>query len=84
MDDRVLSVKEFCDRYGICLATAYTMFRTGKVRAVKLGRRTVLLASDVRAWEESLPEFRDAPCPSNFVKTAKSASKRPAQAGGHA
>ena len=60
MDSRALTIKEFCDRYGICRETAYQQIRTGKLRAVKLGRRTVLLAADVDTWAASLPEFRAA------------------------
>jgi excisionase family DNA binding protein len=83
--NRALSIKEFCERYGICLATAYTHIRSGKLRAVKLGRRTVLLAPDVEAWLASLPEFSagalkqfrrpDGP----FAATAKGAGKQPAR-----
>ncbi len=58
MNNRALTIKEFCDRYGICRETTYQQIRTGKLRAVKLGRRTVLLAPDVDAWAASLPEFR--------------------------
>ena len=60
MDNRALTINEFCDRYGICRETAYQQIRTGKLRAVKLGRRTVLLAPDVDAWAASLPELRTA------------------------
>jgi excisionase family DNA binding protein len=58
MDKRALTINEFCDRYGICRETAYQQIRIGKLRAVKLGRRTVLLAPDVDAWAASLPELR--------------------------
>ena len=58
MHNRALTINEFCDRYGICRETAYQQIRTGKLRAVKLGRRTVLLAPDVDAWAASLPELR--------------------------
>jgi excisionase family DNA binding protein len=61
MENRALSLREFCDRYAICLGTAYNLIRSGKVRAVKLGRRTVLLPSDVEAWEASLPAFHERP-----------------------
>jgi len=57
-DNRALTINEFCDRCGICRETAYQQIRTGKLRAVKLGRRTVLLAPDVDAWAASLPELR--------------------------
>jgi excisionase family DNA binding protein len=62
MDNRALSLKEFCDQYGICLATAYAHIRSGKLRAVKLGRKTRLLPDDVRAFVASLPEFRAGAC----------------------
>ena len=58
MNNRALTINEFCDRYGICRETAYQQIRTGKLRAVKLGRRTVLLAADVDAWAAGLPELR--------------------------
>ena len=58
MENRALTIDEFCDRFRICRATAYHLIRTGKLRARKLGRRTVLLAPDVDAWVASLPDFR--------------------------
>jgi excisionase family DNA binding protein len=60
MENRALTIDQFCDRYGICRETAYHQIRTGKLRARKLGRRTVLLAPDVDAWAERLPDFRAA------------------------
>jgi excisionase family DNA binding protein len=62
MDNRALTINQFCDRFGVCRETAYQQIRTGKLRAVKLGRRTVLLAPDVDAWAASLPELRVERC----------------------
>jgi excisionase family DNA binding protein len=53
-----LTISEFCDRFGVCRETCYGEIRAGRLRARKLGRRTVLLAPDVDAWAASLPELR--------------------------
>src|SRR5215831_8032317 len=55
MDNRVLTIDQFCDRYSIGRSTAYHLIRTGKLLARKLGRRTILLPPDVDAWAASLP-----------------------------
>jgi excisionase family DNA binding protein len=60
MENRALSLKEFTVQYAISLPTVYNMIRTGRLRAVKLGRRTVLLPSDVQAWEATLPAFHES------------------------
>jgi excisionase family DNA binding protein len=53
-----LAISEFCDRYGVCRETCYREIRAGRLRARKVGRRTVLLLPDVDAWAASLPELR--------------------------
>ena len=58
MDNRALTINEFCNQYGICRETCYREIRAGRLRARKLGRRTVLLAHDVDVWAASLPELR--------------------------
>ncbi len=52
------TIKEFCDAYRLCRESAYRQIRTGKLRAVKLGRRTLILRSDAEAWAAALPELR--------------------------
>src|SRR5262249_54843585 len=71
MNNRALTIKEFCDRYGICRETAYQQIRAGKLRAVKLGRRTVLLAPDVDASPSFVPAAASRrahePCPAQML-----------------
>jgi excisionase family DNA binding protein len=48
-----LTLKDFCDAYRVCRETAYQQIRAGRLRAVKLGRKTLILRADA-----SLPELR--------------------------
>jgi excisionase family DNA binding protein len=52
------TLKDFCDAYRVCRETAYQQIRTGRLRAVKLGRKTLILRADADAWAASLPELR--------------------------
>src|SRR5262245_49745199 len=49
------AVREFCARYGICRQTFYDEVKRGRIRAKKLGKKTVILRSDAEAWAKSLP-----------------------------
>jgi excisionase family DNA binding protein len=51
-------VREFCARYGICRQTFYDEIKRGRIRARKLGKKTIILKSDAEAWAASLPELR--------------------------
>jgi excisionase family DNA binding protein len=54
-DAPAFSLKDLCDAYGFCRETIYKQIRQGKLRAVKVGRRTIFLRPDVDAWAASLP-----------------------------
>jgi excisionase family DNA binding protein len=49
------AVSEFCERYGICRETFYQEVRRGRLRARKLGAKTVVLKTDADAWVATMP-----------------------------
>jgi excisionase family DNA binding protein len=60
MNSPALTLKDFCDAYRLCREKAYQEIRAGRLRAVKLGRKTLILRPDADAWAASLPELRAA------------------------
>jgi excisionase family DNA binding protein len=55
-----LTIKELCAAYRLCRETVYREIRARRLRAVKLGRKTLILRADAEAWAASLPELRTA------------------------
>jgi excisionase family DNA binding protein len=49
------AVNEFCARYGICRETFYSEVRRGRLRALKLGKKTLVLRADADAWVATMP-----------------------------
>jgi excisionase family DNA binding protein len=49
------AVSEFCERFGICRETFYQEVRRGRLRAVKLGAKTIVLKSDADVWVATMP-----------------------------
>jgi excisionase family DNA binding protein len=52
------TLKDFCGGYRVCREKAYQEIRAGRLRAVKVGRKTLILHADADAWAASLPELR--------------------------
>ena len=50
-----MTVKEFCQKYGIGRTKFYEEINAGRLRAVKCGNRTLVLNRDSKAWEHILP-----------------------------
>jgi excisionase family DNA binding protein len=55
-----LSIIEAARTAGIGRTSIYEALSSGDLKARKLGRRTVILNSDLRAWLASLPPLKGA------------------------
>ena len=60
-EKRLLSVREFCERYGIGRTRAYSLLHTGAVQAVKVGASTRIPVESAEAWAASLPAWPRPP-----------------------
>ena len=54
---RAFPIREFCLRYGIGRTHAYQEIAAGRLRAVKVGRRTLITHDAAEAWLAGLPEL---------------------------
>jgi len=54
---RAYSVPEAMCVLGLCRDTLYKLIREGRLPARKIGRRTVVLESDLQQFLESLPKL---------------------------
>lgn len=50
-----LSVDEACRRACVGRTTLYAAIKAKRLRAVKAGKKTLILVRDFRAWLDSLP-----------------------------
>jgi excisionase family DNA binding protein len=56
-----ISVTEFCSHYDVCRDTFYNEIKRGRLRARKLGKRTLVLKADAQAWADALPPLELKP-----------------------
>jgi excisionase family DNA binding protein len=59
-DRRALSIVEFCHRYGVGRSKAYEEIKAGRLRAIKIGNRTLIIVDDAEAWLLSRPSSEGA------------------------
>jgi excisionase family DNA binding protein len=59
------TIAEACARSGIGRTTIYELINTGQLLARKRGRRTLILADDLRQCLEALPRIKVKPEPAS-------------------
>jgi excisionase family DNA binding protein len=52
---RAMSVDEFCERHNVGRTLAYGEISAGRLRARKVGRRTIITDDDAEDWLRCLP-----------------------------
>ncbi len=55
---KAYGIKETAGALGVCIETVYNWIAAERLRARKLGKRTIILASDLDEFLESLPDMR--------------------------
>jgi hypothetical protein len=55
MDKIAYSIREFCEIAGICRTVAYEEMNSGRLKAKKVGRRTLITTDAAKAWLDRLP-----------------------------
>ena len=50
-----MSIAEFCERYGPGRTKAYEELKSGRLRAHKIGKRTIITEDDAEDWLRRLP-----------------------------
>ncbi len=55
----------FCQDFGVGRSTAYAEIRAGRLKAFKVGNKTMIAGEDALAWRNRHREagYRKAPCP---------------------
>lgn len=48
---------EFLKQFGIGRTKAYQEINSGRLKAVKVGKRTLITAADAQTWLDGLPSF---------------------------
>jgi len=54
---RALSIKEFSEQYGIGRSSVYEELKAGRLRARKIGKRTIIAIDDAEEWLRNLPKM---------------------------
>jgi excisionase family DNA binding protein len=55
IQQRAMSVDDFCRRYRVGRTTTYQEIKEGRLRARKVGKRTIIGDDDAEEWFQRLP-----------------------------
>ena len=58
---KAFGIDEFCQLFGVGRTTTYSEIKVGRLRARKVGARTIIAADDANNWLQSLPHIRAKP-----------------------
>jgi excisionase family DNA binding protein len=57
---RAMSIDEFCNQYGPGRTKCYEEISAGRLKAHKIGKRTVIIEDDAEDWLAKLPSLPHA------------------------
>lgn len=53
---KAYSIDTFCKVFDVGRTSVFAEIKAGRLRSRKVGRRTIILASEAEAWVNALPE----------------------------
>jgi excisionase family DNA binding protein len=55
IQQRAMSIDQFCQRYAVGRTTVYGEIKQGRLRGLKVGKRTIITENDAEDWLRRLP-----------------------------
>jgi excisionase family DNA binding protein len=69
------TIPQACEVSGLSRSSLYALLQCGKVRAVKHGKRTLILDAELRRWLNSLPTAQSSLMPQSLNRRKTEADK---------
>ena len=58
--DGALTIKQFCEQYGVGRTFFYQEINSGRLAAHKAGSKTLILRAEAERWARALPKLESA------------------------